>query len=142
MRNFKAKIQVYYLTAIFSFIFAIVGFTYNAWRMEASEENNNVRTAAFEVLQNLAELEQNIYAAHYDNDKQNGSPRIGWVKVGLVLDLSLLVSDDVYQQAMSLKGTWRDSWVNVENDQVVVEKLVADIDKVRTAIKETLQNLQ
>lgn len=61
-------------------VFAVIGFSYNAWRLESSEKNNNVRLAAFTVITELAQLEQLVYAAHYDQDPVNGSPRKGWVK--------------------------------------------------------------
>ncbi|WP_286265202.1 hypothetical protein [Thalassotalea atypica] len=142
MRTIKNKLHLYYLTAIFSFLFALVGFSYNAWRMEASEFNNNVRTASFEVLENLAELEQNVYAAHYDNDEVMGSARIGWVKIGLINDLSTLISSDVAGNAMKLKLNWSEHWTLIPDDIAALEQLVSDIDKVREAIKYELEHLQ
>lgn len=73
----QAKLKLYYLTAIFSLIFSLLGFSYNAWRMEVSEDNSNIREAAFEVLKELGELEQIVYALHYDHDQTSGSPRKG-----------------------------------------------------------------
>ena len=58
------KLKAYYLTAILSLVFAVIGFSYNAWRLEATEDNSNIRTASFEVLGELAELEHVIYAAY------------------------------------------------------------------------------
>lgn len=37
-------------TAVVSLVFAVSGFSYNAWRLEQSEENNIVRDASFHVL--------------------------------------------------------------------------------------------
>ncbi len=110
--------------------------------MEASEFNNNVRTASFEVLENLAELEQNVYAAHYDNDEVMGSARIGWVKIGLINDLSTLISSDVAGNAMKLKLNWSEHWTLIPDDIAALEQLVSDIDKVREAIKYELEHLQ
>ena len=62
------RMKVYQATALFSVLFALLGFSYNVWRMEVTEQNSNVRDAAFELLLQLAELEQVVYAAHYDND--------------------------------------------------------------------------
>ena len=58
------KLKIYYMTAIVGVVLSVTGFVYNAWRLEISEYNNNVRTASFEVLKELAELEQIIYARH------------------------------------------------------------------------------
>ena len=98
------KLKVYYMTAIISMIFAVVGFSYNAWRLEVSEDNSNIRTASFEVLQELAELEQTIYALHYDNYVTEGSPRKAWVSVGLIVDMSMLISPEVIKEAENLKS--------------------------------------
>ena len=69
------KLQVYYLTAVLGVVIALLGFGYNTWRLEISENNNNIRTAAFESFKALATLEQIIYARHYDQNEQDGSPQ-------------------------------------------------------------------
>lgn len=38
LRNFR----LYQLTVIFSVLFALLGFTYNVWRMEVTEQNSNI----------------------------------------------------------------------------------------------------
>lgn len=130
------------LTAVISLIFAVSGFTYNAWRLEQSEENNIVRDASFQVLTELAEFEQVLYANHYDNNPVEGSPRLGWVKIGLVTDLSMLISEDVAATAISLKSNWSSNWQNVSDDNASVDALVADIDEVRAAVKTRLHELE
>jgi len=142
MNALRQKFQVYYLTAIFSFIFAVVGFTYNTWRLESSEDNSNIRTAAFEVLKNLAELEQNVYAAYYDEDKVIGNPRIGWVKVGLINDLSSLVSEPVAEHANELKLSWQNNWVNIPKQESAVSHVINSIERVRETLKNELKHLQ
>lgn len=72
--DLENKLKAYYATAILGAVFAVIGFTYNAWLLEVSEDNTNIGTAAFAVLNELAELEQTIYSAHYDQDSVNGSP--------------------------------------------------------------------
>jgi hypothetical protein len=127
--------------SIFSVLFALVGFSYNAWRMEVSEENNNVRTAAFEVLSHLGELEHIILSAHYDNDLIEGNPRKGWVKVGLVVDLSALISSDVADKAVIVKTVWANSWHLMRTEEAVVTELVTKIDDTRMAIKMILKEM-
>ncbi len=136
------KLTSYYLTAIFSLIFAVTGFTYNTWRMEVTEDNNNTRTASFSVLTLLAEFEQNIFASYYDNNNVEGSPRVGWVKVGLVVDLSSLISEDVEKEAIELKQLWSQEWHLVSQEQKSVDKLSHQIDVVRDVIKKELKMLQ
>jgi len=60
-----------------------------------SEDNNNIRIASFEVLKNLSEFGQVIFSAHYDQDESTGNPRLGWIKIGLIVDLSSLISPEV-----------------------------------------------
>ena len=140
--HLKAKLKYYYFTAIFSVIFAAVGFGYNTWRMEVSEDNNNIRTAAFEILLVLAEFEQVIYAAHYDNDKQNGSARLGWVKVGLAHDLSMLVDPQVEQKVGELKSVWREKWPTIVQNRDHVNQLIEATDSAREEIKRVLKTLE
>ena len=127
--------------SVFSVLFALLGFSYNAWRMEVSEENNNVRTAAFEVLSHLGELEHIILSAHYDNDVIEGNPRKGWVKVGLVVDLSALIAPNVEAKAVIMKATWADSWHLMRTEEAVVTELVNEIDDTRLAIKLVLKEM-
>ena len=136
------KLKSYYFTAIISLLFAMIGFSYNAWRMEVSESNNNIRTASFEVLKELAELETVIFAAHYDKDTVKGNPRYGWVKVGFISDLSVLIDKNVELKAEQLKSTWSDSWQRLVEEEAVVQALTEDIDKVRAEIKTVLVSLQ
>ncbi len=129
------------ITLIFSILFALVGFSYNVWRMEVSEQNSNIRTASFEMLKELSALEQLIYTAHYDEDIKEGSPRKGWVKVGLIVDLSLLTSSEVNMQAGQLKQVWSDNWSSLTADKQSVDQIVAAIDRVRIEIQSLLSSL-
>ncbi len=70
-----------------SFLLVFVGFGYNIWLTEKTESNNNVREAAFGMLQQLANLEQLVYVIDYDHSKEEGSHRNGWIKIGLILDI-------------------------------------------------------
>jgi len=138
----ERKFRNYYATAIISLLFALIGFSYNAWRMEASEDNNNIRTAAFEVLTEIAELEQLVFAAHYDQDPVAGNPRVGWVKVELISDLSTLISDQVHQDAINLQQTWRDNWAAMAGNRVAKDKLIEAIDRAREAVKGAIASLK
>lgn len=136
------EFKFYYLTAVASLIFAVVGFSYNAWRLEATENNSNIRMASFELLKNLSQLEQIIYAAHYDNNTTEGSPRKGWVRIGLIIDLSLLIDKPTEQSAALLKANWQNNWNQYADDQAATERLVEDIDLVREGVKNALHNLK
>ncbi len=138
----EGRLKIYYFTAIFSVLFALAGFSYNAWRLELSEDNSTVRAASFELLTLLAETEQLIYAAHYDGDQQDGNPRRGWIKIGLIVDLSFLVNPAVEAQAALLKKLWRSGWQHLADDREVVNGLISQIDQVRDEIKQTLKQLE
>lgn len=141
MKDLENKLRIYYITAIFGVIFAVIGFSYNAWRLELTEENSNIRTASFQVLTELAELEQIIYAAHYDKDKIAGNPRVAWVKVGLIVDLSLLIDMSVHMQATELHKAWSNNWEQLTPKESVAKDLVSEIDKVRQQVKQVLYDL-
>ncbi len=136
------KIQLYQITVIFSVLFALLGFSYNVWRMEVTEENSNNRTACFEMLLELSSLEQLIYAAHYDKNIQEGNPRKGWVKVGLINDLSVLTTHSVEKQASVLKEVWAVNWDKMTDNQSSADQIVKAIDLVREEIKLTLSSLE
>ena len=136
------KLKVYYFTAVFSVAFSLVGFSYNAWRLEVTEDNSNIRMAAFEVLNNLSELEQLVFAAHYDHDQVAGNPRKGWVKVGLIQDLSSLISPEVGNKAEQLRKTWGGSWNALGRDDDAANAVVGEIDAVRAEIKMVIKDLK
>jgi len=137
----QSRLKIYQATAIFSMLFALLGFSYNVWRMEITEENSNVRTACFEILLELSALEQLVYTLHYDQDPVGGSPRKGWVKVGLVQDLSMLTRSGISQEAKVLKQIWSDSWTTLDTNQSSVDRLINQIEEVRSEIKLTLKTL-
>ena len=138
----KNKLHLYQTTVIFSVLFALLGFSYNVWRMEVTEKNSNIRTACFEMLLELSSLEQLVYIAHYDGDAKEGSPRKGWVKVGLISDLSVLTTVAVEGQANTLKKVWAAEWETMINNKKSVEKIVGAIDSVRSEIKRVLVSLE
>lgn len=138
----QKKLLIYQMTAVFSVLFALAGFSYNVWRMEISEKNSNIRTASFEILTELASLEQLIYTAVYDRDIREGSPRKGWVKVGLVNDLSIAVSEDVHGRSETLREVWAENWNTMLTDASAAEKIVKVIDDMREDIKKVLASLE
>ncbi|MFD2164865.1 hypothetical protein ACFSJY_01210 [Thalassotalea euphylliae] len=137
----QQTLKIYYAASIFSVIFAVIGFGYNAWRLEVSEQNTTVRTASFEVMTAIAELEQNIFSAVYDNDSITGSARIGWVKVGLINDLSLLISPKAAAQADKLKNTWQIHWSSIAENEESLAAVNKEVALLRDAIKQELRTL-
>lgn len=137
----EPRLRSYRLVALLSLVFAVTGFSYNAWRLEASEANANRRTASFQVLLELAELEQIVYAAHYDQDPEAGNPRDGWVRVGLVVDLSVLVGPGARERAEALKAVWAERWPRMAEEQAAAEAIVAAVEAARAEVNRTLATL-
>lgn len=127
--------------SIFSFLFAFVGFSYNVWRTEKTESNNNVREAAFGMLQELANLEQLVYAIHYDHSTAEGTPRNGWVKIGLIQDMSMLVAPTVESKAIQLKEVWAKKWNQLSEDKQASDEIVHAIEEVRVEARLMLKSL-
>lgn len=121
---------------------ALVGFSYNTWRLELTEENNNIRLSAFTMLTELAAVEQMVYSAHYDQDLKEGSPRKIWVKVGLIVDLSHLINPSVTKEAIKLREIWGNNWEAMVKDQKAANQIIKQLDNTRDSIKQTLLSLQ
>ena len=136
------KFYLYQLTVLFSVLFSLLGFSYNVWRMQVTEQNSNIRIACFEILLKLSSLEQLIYAAHYDSNTTEGNPRVGWVKVGLITDLSVLTTPTVETQSASLKSVWSDNWHTMSKNSDSLAKIVNAIDSTRIEIKQVLISLE
>lgn len=141
LKTLQNKIITYQIIVILSFIFGVAGFVYNNWRYEHNENNNNIRIASFQILQELSSLEQIIYANHYDHDSIKGSPRDGWVKVGLIGDLSLFISPECEEASEELKTAWNENWHKIDKDQEATNKLIEKIDKVKRITRDVLKVL-
>lgn len=138
----EQSISIFQLTAVFSMLFALVGFSYNVWRMEITEYNNNVRSASFELLLQLSELESIVYAAHYDKDPVQGNPRQGWVKVNLIADLSMITEPEIAVAAKELQQSWQESWQKLENDEASAKAVISSIDDTRAHVRQLLKQLE
>ena len=141
LKTLQNKIITYQIIVMLSFVFGVVGFVYNNWRYEHNENNNNIRIASFQILQELSSLEQIIYANHYDHDSIKGSPRDGWVKVGLIGDLSLFISPACEEASLELKTVWKESWHKIDKDQKATNRLIIKIDKVKSITRDVLKVL-
>lgn len=137
----KHRLQVYQATAIFSILFALIGFSYNVWRMEVSEENNTARTAAFEILQALGEFEEVVFLAHYDTGHEDGNPRKGWAKVIFIDDLSNVLPENIQYDADTLRDTWQSHWNYLAKEQESIDIILVQTDKLRASIAELIRSL-
>jgi len=139
--NNSDRTKKFVVISVISFLFAFVGFSYNVWRTEKTESNNNVREAAFGMLQELANLEQLVYAIHYDHSNEEGTPRNGWVKIGLIQDMSMLVAPTVESKAIQLKQVWAKKWSQLAEEKQASDEIVHAIEEVRVEARLMLKDL-
>lgn len=135
------RLKVYQITSIISILLTLIGFSYNVYRLEQTEINSNIRTSSFEMLKELANLEQIVYAAYYEKDTKLGNPRTGWVKVGIIVDLSIICFQKNSMETNQLYKAWQENWSQINNNIESVDKIINSIDKVRKEIRIVLQNL-
>ena len=118
--------------ALISLTVAISSLAYNTWRNERTEHNRNVRTATFELLTKLAELERVVYLAQYDHDASGGNPRIGWTYVLVIRDLAAVVPAPVPAKAAELQKVWSENWEGLgKEDESSVNRIDDAIGNLR-----------
>jgi hypothetical protein len=129
--------------ALISLVVALGSLGYNTWRNERTEHNRNIRTATFELLSKLAELERVVFLAQYDRDGSAGSPRTGWTYVLLIRDLSAVVPAPVPARAAELQKSWGENWGGLgKDDESSVNKIDDAIDRLREASLTTIKSLR
>lgn len=136
------KQYIFQITAIFSMIFALIGFSYNVWRMEVTEYNSTMRSASFELLLQLSELEGIIYSAYYDQDLIAGNARKGWIKVNLIADLSMITESELQNSTQALKQEWQLYWQDINDDETRVKQIIIKIDETREEVRQLLLQLE
>jgi hypothetical protein len=129
--------------ALISLAVAIGSLGYNTWRNERTEHNRNVRTATFELLTRLAELERVVYLAQYDRDTAGGNPRTGWTYVLVIHDLAAVVPAPVPAKATQLQKVWSENWEGLgREDESSVNRIDDAIGSLREASLAMLQALR
>jgi len=129
--------------ALISLIVAISTLSYTAWRNEETEDNWNQRTAAFEVLVKLNELQQIIFHHHYDKDTADkGNPRTGWAYVLTVRDLSSVLNDPLPQESEDLLQVWSENWEELATSQESLQLVLTELDEMREATMGLLRALR
>jgi len=129
--------------ALISLVVALGSLGYNTWRNERTEHNRNIRTATFELLGKLAELERVVYLAQYDRDTHGGSPRTGWTYVLVIRDLAAVVPPPVPAQAAELQRIWGENWEGLgRDDEAAVTRIDDAIGRLREGALATLRSLR
>jgi len=140
VQSFRSQLSRH-AVALISLAIAIAGLSYNTWRNERNEVNNNMRVASFELLSTLSELKELVYLGHYDHDTQRGNPRIGWTYVVTLGDLGELLPEPLPQKTRQLNQVWSDNWEGVGSNQSNVDKIDAAIDELRTSTLQLIKTI-
>ena len=128
--------------ALISLAVALTALGYNTWRNERTEHNRNIRVAAFEVLTQLGELQVVVNSAFYAKSSNRMDPMAGWGRVALITDLSQLLPAPAPQRAEELHRVWQADWQGITDSEDNVERVTAEIDRSREAIREVLRQLR
>jgi hypothetical protein len=132
----------YNYLAIAGLVIALLSLFYNTWRHEISEANRNRRTAAFEILKNLGELQTTVHFAHYQKDVHAGNPILGWSKVLFINDLAMVLPDPVGASTSRLKDVWGKNWKALPDDKQSLEAVVQAANKVRETVLAELNAIE
>jgi len=127
------------LLAVISLFVAFSALGYNTWRNEQTEHNRNIRTAGFEMLLHIGELQRIAYLAHYDKDQVAGNPRKGWTEVLILQDLGELIPKSRQLRSEQLFKVWSNQWQGLGSDDQSVAAIDNAINDLR---KDTLNVLR
>ena len=131
------------IVALISLVVALGSLGYNTWRNERTEYNRNIRTATFQLLGTLSELERVVYLAQYDRDAGGGNARTGWTYVLLIRDLSSVVPPPVPAKALQLQQVWGENWEGLgRDDEQSVNRIDGAIGGLREAALATVRSLR
>lgn len=130
------------VVAIVSVLVALGGFTYSTWRNERTEANRNTRTAAFEVLKTLGELQLVVDYTYYRKDPARGDAAMGWRRVQCIKDLAQIVPSPGPEDAERLLQTWRTNVGALETDKQSAAKISNEIYTTRQDMVAIIQRLR
>src|SRR5579872_1337474 len=122
------------LIAILSLFIAITALYYNTWRNEQTEKNRNIRTAAFEVLKELGDLQIVINYAHYQPTNPYGNPFYGWAHIAMINDLSQLLPQPIHNNSQTLTQMWNQNWMKIKTDDGAIDAISNEIDHTRESV--------
>lgn len=131
-----------HFVAILSLMIAIFALVYTTWREELTEKNRNLRTAGFEVLKNLGELQIVVNLNHYLPENQQSNPYLGWGYIALAADLSQLLPPPVPETVNKLVKVWGENWTNIKTNEEAANLISSEIDASRIAVLKSIQSLR
>ncbi len=128
--------------ALISLVVAVSSLGYNTWRNERSEANRTVRAAAFEMLGELAGLQQVVLFARFMPDDQRGDPTTGWAHVLAARDFAYPMPELVRDQAAALHASWSANFEDLASeDNTGYEAVDLQIETTKATILAALAAL-
>lgn len=127
--------------ALLSLMVALSALFYNTWRNESTERNRNIRTAEFEMLKYLGEVQQIIDYAHFRKDQQRGDLTQGLGRVLLIHDLSTLAPKPVEEAADKLMAAWRTHGDVLSTNLDAASALSEEVLNTRRTVLASLRSL-
>jgi hypothetical protein len=100
------------LVALISLVVAVTALAYNTWRNETTEEQRNVRHAAFRVIESLGELQEVVdmryyYLPYESSTDTEGRTRIhGFGNLAMSRDLMSLMPAPAPEAGRELQRQW------------------------------------
>lgn len=130
------------LVAITSLVVALSALGYNTWRNEVTERNRNVRVAGIEMLKEIGSLQQVVFYAHFAEGDARGDPRMGWVDVFTISDLSVVMPPDVARDAAALRSAWERDAEGLVDDEDAFRRIDGSIEQLRRTTVAALKSLR
>lgn len=127
--------------ALISLVVAVSSLSYNTWRNESTEDNRNLRFAAFEILLKLGELQEVVFHVHYDKDFDKGNPRMGWAYVLTINDLAQVLPAAVQGSTAELKQVWAANWEDLPDSEPSLNAVIHALDAARDQTLVLLRSL-
>ncbi len=141
--SLKEKLAHHSLSIISVFI-AVIALTYNTWRSDTTEYNRNIRTASFELIQELGELQNITNQLHFGQLKQGRRNELlinGWGNIALIEDLSALLPKQIREQTELLKTSWHKESEQLGESEESESKISTQISSTRSASRQLLLSL-
>ena len=132
-------IRSYFSVPVMMLLIATATLIYTGYRAQLNQENQTARSAGFEVLKALNELQMIIDAHRYTPNKAPSFLN-GWTQILLIDDMSDFIAPSVEQKAEALHNSWQINLDQLQTDKANLE-ITASIKETRFTLKEAIQNL-
>ena len=131
--------------ALISLTVAITSLAYNTWRNELTEDNRNVRTAGFQLMEDISSLQAILLKSRYQTAEENAvdddSYYEAWSHALSIKDLSFNMPADVQQACVALFETWEGRASTYTTSDVAYNELDRNFDATKEIILKAIMEL-